>query len=627
MKLKMFLVLGILTLLLMSSTTALAAPILNQDAATATNVRAALDTTFNVNVVFVGYAGADIDMPKFEAELAMTYDPIVRYPAFYGIDIPLDLHGEYAYNYVFASGDFNDNFFAYLASIGTSGPLTLYQTQYNEQVHRSLTIPDDVLYIDAPKAELWLMNHARADLGVDIGTYTVFYVNWYGRPDFRFHVYTKTDVVDPDTGYNFGEIRQTRKIIAWGGSYGRTWFYDLSAGPEAWTDNWNVDDADMDGGGDIDYRMPPVWEYGNLGGYRPFDNLSGDLGKVLRWVAIDLLFTTSPLYDPLASEPHTGFGKRVLVTMLEDDPNSNGMDWIRKRFIRKTLKKLQPNYAWDVEINSQPIKQAGMRFPFRVWAGINPANDCWNTYGTISAELFCHITENRNRYLPPPNIKQKYIGGIFAFNTTAERLGANFGLLGLADDDWLSGTPSYVFEFDTADYRAGGYGFSTTSVHEFGHHIGMSHPHDGYDSESGIDFGPTGDFYFAWSGDESHTIMSYTDLTDDFGWFDRDNMNRFLTARHIERGSEIAAQVRAANGGAAAHELLSGADTAFDQARAAYSAMDYERAAQQAKAGFERVWRAAQAANLNVPIVEPLPPGGPRRGPKMVDPVHPRRFE
>ena len=42
---------------------------------------------------------------------------------------------------------------------------------------------------------------------------------------------------DPDTGYNFGEVRASRKMIAWGGTTSRLWFYDLSAGPEVWTDN------------------------------------------------------------------------------------------------------------------------------------------------------------------------------------------------------------------------------------------------------------------------------------------------------------------------------------------------------------------------------------------------------
>ncbi len=62
-------------------------------------------------------------------------------------------------------------------------------------------------------------------------------------------------------------------MIAWGGtamddpeggpaSTSRVWFYDLSAGPEFWTDNWNITAANLDGGAP-DYRMPPVWEYGN----------------------------------------------------------------------------------------------------------------------------------------------------------------------------------------------------------------------------------------------------------------------------------------------------------------------------------------------------------------------------
>ncbi len=96
--------------------------------------------------------------------------------------------------------------------------------------------------------------------GVDTRRNTIYLINWYGRSDFKFHVYTKTDEPDPDTGYDFGELRESRKLIAWGGttaddeenglgSTRRVWFHDLSAGPEAWAGNWNVDDADLDGDG------------------------------------------------------------------------------------------------------------------------------------------------------------------------------------------------------------------------------------------------------------------------------------------------------------------------------------------------------------------------------------------
>ena len=61
-------------------------------------------------------------------------------------------------------------------------------------------------------------------------------------------------------------------MIAWGGTTAddeenglgalhRVWFHDLSAGPESWTANWNVDDPDLDGNGVEDYRMPATWEY------------------------------------------------------------------------------------------------------------------------------------------------------------------------------------------------------------------------------------------------------------------------------------------------------------------------------------------------------------------------------
>ena len=83
------------------------------------------------------------------------------------------------------------------------------------------------------------------------------------------------------------------------------WFHDLSAGPEFNTNNWNITVGDLNRNGRIDDRMPPIWEYGNPSSetFRPFDKLSGDLGKVTRFVALNLLFTTSPLYKPAISPP------------------------------------------------------------------------------------------------------------------------------------------------------------------------------------------------------------------------------------------------------------------------------------------------------------------------------------
>jgi hypothetical protein len=93
-----------------------------------------------------------------------------------------------------------------------------------------------VLFIDGPRVEGWLDQHDHSSSK----GYKVYFINWHGRSDFRFHVYTKTDDPDPDTGHNFGN-RGSRAMNSWGGSDSRTWFYDFSAGPEYNTTNWVVD--------------------------------------------------------------------------------------------------------------------------------------------------------------------------------------------------------------------------------------------------------------------------------------------------------------------------------------------------------------------------------------------------
>lgn len=618
---RLILIVAVSAMLLLASGTTLAAPTPKKGTdAAALAAPSIIDETIKVNIVFVGYEGL-IDETEFESQLPSTYDPHVRYPAYYyGIELPVNIHGTYEYDISYATNDFEESFFTYLETIGKPGPLTVYQEDYNNQVHATGQVDTPMLYIDAPSTELWLMNNGRSMLGLDVANYTIFFVNWYDRPNFVNHVYTKTNTTDPDTGYNFGTERPNRNMIAWGGTYGRTWFYDLSAGPEGWTDNWNVDDADVDGDGVLDYRMPPVWEYGNLTGYRPFDNLSGDLGLVARYVAIDLLFTTSPLYDPLYSEPFPGKGKRMFINMFEDDPNASGLDWIKSSYVKRTMTQFQPQFKWLVTIKDQPLLQP-MKKAFRIFTGRINTPDCWNDYSDTFAELFCKVERYRDAYLPAIKPNKNYVGGVFAFNTTDEKMGDQLGLLGFADDDWVSGTPSYVFMFDSPGVRDAGFGFSTTATHEFGHHIGMSHPHDGYDSESGEDYGPSGDFYYAWSGDESDTVMSYLGLSNQFGWFDRDNMSRFLVGRYLTRSAEISAQVRSAGANQAAAEMLHSADAELTATRDAYGAQNYELAASHAKAGFERVYRAAQLANLDVPIVEPLPAGVRRNLPKMVDPI------
>ena len=270
--------------------------------------------TVPVDLVFIGYRPDQIDEQALVNALPATYSPVVRYPQFYGLSgRDMGLKFRFKYQVIYKSRSFENQFFSFLTHTGTEGPLTQFQDQYNQQNKNVLDVTGPVLYIDAPAVERYL---ASRD-GGDGRRYTIYFINWYGRRDFKFHVYTKTDEADPDTDYNFGIQRGSRKMIAWGGSVSRSWLYDLSAGPESWTNNWIVDDDQTE------YHMPPVWEY-RAGGYRPASRLTADLGLVARYVGIDLLFTTSPLYDPLVTAPDVGGSKVVHVAMLQDDPTSDG---------------------------------------------------------------------------------------------------------------------------------------------------------------------------------------------------------------------------------------------------------------------------------------------------------------
>jgi hypothetical protein len=555
-----------------------------------------------VNIVFAGYEPGsgyrDIDVAKFGAQLPASYRVKNRYPSFYGLPADLGLAYTYTYNVVYANAAFEDALFSYLATIAESRPLTLYQTEYNKQTKRSLTIPGNH-WIDAPSVEKWLADTGGPMLGLSAEQYTVFFINWYGRADFKFHVYAKTNEPDPDTGHNFGLARDSRKTIAWGGTAAndsndgdgklrRVWFYDLSAGPEYWTANFNVDNANVDGHRELDYRMPPIWEYGNLGAYRPFDDLSGDLGKVVRYVAIDLLFTTSPLYKPAISPPGLPETLQLDVNMFDEGAN-NSPQRLQKAMLASNLGRLQPLKSFSTEVTRYPLTgRIAQVFSCFLYGPSCYGNRLFNiSFG----DLFLYASDQLMRHLEGDG---DYELPIFTFNTTP-----GSGLLGFADDNWRDGTQSFVFGFLDQGTRPF-WGFTTTLIHEAGHHVAMSHPHDGYDYEKNLDFSPTGAYYFAWSGDESATIMAYTDLNRDFSQFDQDNMNRYLVAVYINQANQILAKVLGSPRARQVFGQLMAADEDGGAALSAYGSMNYTVAAAKAKSAYTKVATAASAINVHI---------------------------
>ena len=154
-----------------------------------------------VNLVFVGYERDQVGKQRFLAGLPGSYRPLSRFPVDFGITDRLGITYTYDYDVTYASSGYERKFFSTLSRLAEPAPLTEFQQAYNDQEGNVLEVAQNH-NIDAPTVERWLADHPPA--GVDTRQNTIFFVNWYGRPDFKFHVYTKTDEPDPDTGFTSG---------------------------------------------------------------------------------------------------------------------------------------------------------------------------------------------------------------------------------------------------------------------------------------------------------------------------------------------------------------------------------------------------------------------------------------
>jgi hypothetical protein len=564
------------------------------------------DERVTVNVVFVGFDEGDVPWRAVERQLPRGAEPLVRSRAFYGIEEPLGLDYDYDFRPSYTSRSWEDSFFSYLASIATPKPLTEWQEAYNAQAG-VLDVTSN-RWIDAPAVEKRLIDTAPS--GVDTRKPTIFFINWFGRNDFRFHVYSKTGEPDPDTGKDFGAVEDDRKLVAWGGTTPedeetglgrrgnhRVWFYDLSAGPEAWAGNFDITNADLDGDGVADYRIPVSWEYGH---YRPRSALPGDLGKVIRYVGLDLLFASSPLYPPYFTADRLPDRVDLDVNTVEGLP---GVDASRL-FIKRDLflseeRELPTGFALQDDYQDLPFS-GDFR---RCFEGEFPAEGeqfpCFPKLEDYppDANLFLAAALNQGRFL---DRDADYEAGLINYSTPDAPTP-----LGYADDNWLDGTQSGVFSFVSPGIVEAGYGLTTTMIHEYGHHSSLSHPHDGYDSESGVDFEPTGEFFFAWLGDESNSMMSYIDVNWDFSQFDRDNSARHHAGGYALIANRVAADILRDRDRRRAEGDLENADRSLRRAQAALEAHDYNAMLAHAASAYRSVRAGAAKAGVKIRVREP----------------------
>ena len=518
---------------------------------------------------------------------------------------------DYDYRTVFAGEDFEDAFFEHLTSIGL-GPVphgTVFQQAYSAHPLAAQQIPSS-LVIDATAAERWLADNAGPRLAVDTTRPTVFFINWFGRPDFQFHTYA---FLDARPGWPFaGGNTHTGQMIAFGGSapdtpYGdlgrlsRLWFYDLSAGPEWNTANWELATPDFNGDGVDEERFPPIWEYGTTHWYRPFDDLTADLAKLLRFVAVDQLFGQAPVYDPAISEPLLADGIEVDLNVFSGKAAHEPPATLRPGEVRDALARLDPTRSFTIEVNVAPLAgRVSEVFDCQQSAFTRAPSSCFGNrsrLGSLNAfyDLDRHFDGHRNQYLEGV----RYEAPVAVFDVPDQRVRP--GSIGGLASSHAPNIQSWSYAWLAPRFRNQFLLDETGTVtHEVGHHLGLSHVHDGFDAGLDRDLTADGAFLFLLAGGESNTGMSYMHNTSEFGQFDRDNMARWQLAARLDNANRILGEIARSPRASQVSAQIAAADARAGAALAALNAWDLPAASHSAADAYRRV--VAAAGDIDVQI-------------------------
>jgi hypothetical protein len=330
------------------------------------------------------------------------------------------------------------------------------------------------------------------------------------------------------------------------------------------------------------------------------------------------LFTPSPLYPPYHQPPLLPETILLDQNMFEESSTYNGALAYNPADVAAVHEDLQPylNFVGTFQDNAladYPV----LKKVFENWnnAGlygvVDPSTGLviypsifghkskdywWAAYYGIDNHLY--FKDQLFRFLTTfEGTQADYSVPIFSFAVDDSYMAGQAGLAGLSDDNWVDGTPEYVYEWNTPYWAGVGYGFTETAIHEAGHHMGMSHPHDGYDPVYGEVY-YTG--HWVWSGDQSYTVMAYNDLTHNFGVFNKDSMWRYMTVVYLNYANKISGQIMSNPHAGDVAGMIGDADASATAALADYQNMNYLGAVTKMKTAYDTVVQAALSINIQI---------------------------
>jgi hypothetical protein len=162
------------------------------------------------------------------------------------------------------------------------------------------------------------------------------------------------------------------------------------------------------------------------------------------------------------------------------NPERNGLNLFSTTAATSKLSSLQPFNRFSGELRERPLDGEAKR-----------AYDCYrldtNCYGNrfpgdlLFGDLFLYHTDHILQFLEGD---ADYELPALVYLTTDEDFSFNSGAVAVALSNYRDGTQSMIIgtipELWLKDY---GVGPTSVMTHEAGHHLGLSHPHDGYDHE------------------------------------------------------------------------------------------------------------------------------------------------
>jgi hypothetical protein len=488
--------------------------------------------------------------------------------------------------------------------------------------------------LDAAFVEKVLSQNLPSLLGVDVTKPTVVVLNWWGRPDYIDHIYLDGSEPDPETGAPRGFF-VGNELGGYGGTaptdsetchndciFHRLWFYDFSAGPMLRTGGFDLVAQrprfifTPDFGEPLPYyRFHHTADYGTVSGaYRPIDDLAGDVAGLAGFVYVSQIAYAGPLYPPALTPPT--LPHRLVLDI-------NRWNWSGQSFAglldapRMISKMSALPYDVGVEIAEQP--ESPDSNIGRVWqcsltstTQSDLGQSCFGNRngGYAYGDIVTYFTNHQNQYLTGA---PDYEVPIFQFNVPPA-LQQSWSAIAFDNYLYPPTTPvllpdnrqNFVFTSSTPFLNTF-LGHGQQLEHEVGHHLGFSHPFQGYlcitetcGSGDFYPFGGNASTWFSYAGNYVTGLMTYVGINNDYSRFELDNIQRWLTWEYLDVANFIVAQIASSPRSGTVAAALTQADAQAGAALAAYQSYDYATAEQRARTAYNGLVSAAAQINVHL---------------------------